>query len=205
MKGFVKEYNYSYETTTKNINFSVQPILLSRWWAAPWSEQMKYINKSLAAQKRYANNSVITSCIKCEKEIKVPLARFNAGRGKYCSKKCFYASNKGIRVAPQTEFKRGVKPWNNGKPNPKVAGIKNINWRGDNVSYSGLHKWVHRNYEWEKRCTNCDKTEGKIDLANITGVYVRAKENWTILCRACHIQEDRRNPKRPIGIESHWS
>src|SRR5688572_23218467 len=67
-----------------------------------------------AALRRYTNNSIITSCLQCIKGIKVSVSRFNEGRGKYCSKKCFYESAKGIRVAPKTEFKKGQKSWNEG-------------------------------------------------------------------------------------------
>lgn len=116
-------YNNAYEPTTKAINYKTQPILLSRWWVASWSEFMgehwsmsdegrAKIKK--AAQKRYEKNFVITACLCCGDAIKTTVARLNDGRGKYCSKNCFYTSSKGIRVAPQTEFKKGDKPWNSG-------------------------------------------------------------------------------------------
>lgn len=70
---------------------------------------------SAYARKRYINSTVITKCNRCNIEYKVPVSRWNDGRGRYCSKSCMYADKKGVRYSIETEFKKGDKPWNAGK------------------------------------------------------------------------------------------
>src|SRR3989304_1898782 len=90
--------------------------------------------------------------------------------------------NKGIKTGliPKTAFKKGMKPWNAGKrtgykpwttglkgkpawnsgtAKPKVLkgrprGENNHQWKGDNVSYRNLHRWVERELGKAKKCMN---------------------------------------------------
>jgi hypothetical protein len=39
-------------------------------------------------------------------------------------------------------------------------GVKNPQWKGDDVGYSGLHKWLRKNYGSADRCEN-PNCEGK--------------------------------------------
>jgi hypothetical protein len=73
----------------------------------------------------------------------------------------------------------------------RMRGPKNPHWKGDDVSYHELHKWLNR---WKKKprlCVFCGK-EKKLDWANIDGLYRRAMEDYIALCRSCHVKYDRR-------------
>jgi len=41
-----------------------------------------------------------------------------------------------------------------GKNSKEQKGNKNPNWKGDNVSYSGLHRWIRTNFKKSKKCQN---------------------------------------------------
>jgi len=69
-------------------------------------------------------------------------------------------------------------------------GSKNSQWKGDNVSYKGLHKWVHSNLVKPDLCQEC-KQAPPYDVAN-TGIYNRDFINWKWLCRKCHFHSDGR-------------
>jgi hypothetical protein len=64
------------------------------------------------------------------------------------------------------------------------------NWKGDNVSYKGLHKWVRDHLPQPELCQSCNLVTS-YDLANITGKYTKDFSNWKYLCRPCHIVLDR--------------
>lgn len=69
--------------------------------------------------------------------------------------------------------------------------IKNPNWKGDSVEYSGLHKWVKFRLLKPKYCSNCGK-EATLDLANISQEYKRDLTDWEWICRRCHMEKDGR-------------
>ena len=73
-------------------------------------------------------------------------------------------------------------------------GSKNHQWRGDNVSYRSLHKWVHRNKPKPNNCENCQQQK-KLEAANISGKYLRILSDWEWLCRRCHMEKDGRLEK----------
>lgn len=62
-------------------------------------------------------------------------------------------------------------------------------WRGEEVSYNGLHKWLAYTYEKPTSCEHCGESK-KLDWANKTGLYLREREDWLGLCRACHRMYD---------------
>ncbi len=83
----------------------------------------------------------------------------------------------------------GVKPTDN-------IGEKALGWKGDEVSYSGLHKRFVRHYGNAKdhSCTTCESTvkEGKrMEWANLSGEYKWEREDWTVMCAKCHRHYDR--------------
>jgi hypothetical protein len=67
---------------------------------------------------------------------------------------------------------------------------KNIMWRGDNVGYSQLHKWVRKRKTKPKLCEICNRVP-PMDLAN-KGIYNRELKNWEWICRKCHMIKDGR-------------
>lgn len=114
---------------------------------------------------------------------------------KYCSKKCQHASL------------IGHIPWNKGTAKPKVyktkeeirkalslshkgiqADEKHPMWKGDKVSYSGLHYWVMGKLGKPTTCEHCGKTglTGKhIHWANKSHEYKRDLNDWLRLCTSC--------------------
>jgi len=71
-------------------------------------------------------------------------------------------------------------------------GDKNPRWKGDDVSYIGLHVWVRRNLLKPDSCEMCKNKVDDLDLANISGKYLRKLDDWEWLCRKCHMKSDGR-------------
>lgn len=68
-------------------------------------------------------------------------------------------------------------------------GDKHGLWKGEKVSYVGLHKWVERSLGVSKVCDNCGGTFPlgySIEWANKSGKYHRDLSDWMRLCRSCH-------------------
>ncbi len=66
-----------------------------------------------------------------------------------------------------------------------TKGENHYNWKGGNVTYKPLHKWV--NY-WKGKavvCVDCGASKG-CDWANISGLYHRDLADFKSLCRSCH-------------------
>jgi hypothetical protein len=72
------------------------------------------------------------------------------------------------------------------------AGSSNGQWKGDDVGYGCLHKWVRRNKPQPKTCEMCGKERKVLDCANISGEYKRDIDDWIYLCRKCHMKSDGR-------------
>ncbi len=70
-------------------------------------------------------------------------------------------------------------------------GSKNGQWRGDEVGYHALHRWVRRQADKPGLCQRCNERPS-LDLANKSGEYKRAIEDWWWLCRKCHMALDGR-------------
>lgn len=65
------------------------------------------------------------------------------------------------------------------------SGEKHYEWKGDLVGNDALHRWVKKQLPKPQLCQFCYKVSPK-ELANITGIYNRALENWKYLCIKCH-------------------
>lgn len=64
-------------------------------------------------------------------------------------------------------------------------------WKGDRVSYSGLHYWVGRSLGKPKFCEHCGtKTAKKYEWANLSREYKRDTNDWIRLCKSCHVLFD---------------
>jgi hypothetical protein len=70
-------------------------------------------------------------------------------------------------------------------------GEKNGQWKGDKVSLGTLHQWVRRRLPVASLCDNCHNNR-PMDLANISGKYLRDLKDWQWLCRRCHMLSDGR-------------
>lgn|SRR3990167_8959961 len=103
---------------------------------------------------------IIKKCLTCEKEFRTYWFRIKKGFGKYCCRKCI-------------KFPSGK--------NSKC-------WKGKNVGYFALHRWVTKKLGRSKRCEDCGTTD--IDKtyhwANISGKYFRDTKDFKRLCVKCH-------------------
>jgi hypothetical protein len=72
-----------------------------------------------------------------------------------------------------------------------LEGKANPLWKGDDVGYDSLHRWVTRHKPKPKVCEIC-KTKEPYDLANISGKYKRDVSDFQWLCRSCHMKSDGR-------------
>ena len=94
-----------------------------------------------------------------------------------------------------TGFKKGNKYYESGKATQfkkeETMAEKNVNWKGDNVGYHGLHKWVARKLGKPSYCAYCQSTDIKAYYwANISHAYKRELSDWVRLCAKCHSAYD---------------
>lgn len=88
-----------------------------------------------------------------------------------------------------------------------LRGIEHPRWKGEQVSYGVLHKWVQQQLGKPNICTNCGSIKAKrYEWSNISGEYHRDINDWQRMCAACHKIYDNaydhaRQPKSPEHIE----
>lgn len=74
---------------------------------------------------------------------------------------------------------------------------KNYGWKGDEVSYKGLHRWIELNFGLAKthKCAHCNGERGprRMNWANLDGKYTRERESWAPLCKPCHVEYDKKS------------
>ncbi len=120
---------------------------------------------------------------------------------KYCSRECYFVWRKNF-YKPSSECKEkiskslignkyrvGHKPWIAGKKNIWAFGEKNVQWKGDDVGYSGLHYRIRRYKGKPTACEFCGKKYEKprsIHLCNKSGKYLTDVSDWLYLCGSCH-------------------
>lgn len=83
-----------------------------------------------------------------------------------------------------------------GVPRPQTTGKLNYAWKGNKVSYSGLHKWIYRKLGQKKECQNkaCEKLPTlRFEWANVNGKYKRNLKDWIRLCVFCHRRWDKQD------------
>ena len=97
-----------------------------------------------------------------------------------------------------SHFAKGHTPWNKGtkgicKPNGgsfrkgQFENEKHPSWKGDKVSYWGLHIWIKRKLGNQKFCDLCfTKKSKRFEWANVSGEYKRGLNDWVRLCSICH-------------------
>ena len=98
------------------------------------------------------------------------------------------------KVLSKTSYKR-CHPCNNGK---EYAGERHPQWKGDGVSYKGLHSWVRKHLVKPGLCQDCGRV-APYDLANISQQYKRDLSDWEWLCRRCHMEKDGRLEATRLG------
>lgn len=64
-------------------------------------------------------------------------------------------------------------------------------WKGDSVGHLSIHEWMRSRKPKTVLCEYCQK-KPPVDLANISGKYKRDVNDFTWLCRSCHMLSDGR-------------
>lgn len=102
-----------------------------------------------------------------------------------------------------SDAKKGISPLNlewlhehvKGQKRPTVLGANNVNWKGDDVSYRNLHRWVERQKGKANHCENNPfHISTRYHWANISKEYKRDLTDWMQLCPSCNLKDrtDRR-------------
>lgn len=108
--------------------------------------------------------------------------------------------------------KQAVIAAHKGIPRPDVAeamrkriGKSNPLWQGDDVGYSGVHKWLLKNKVRTGTCQHCGRRPkrargGRLmagtEFANLSGEYRRDPSDYVELCRPCHRKFDAKRRRR---------
>lgn len=86
---------------------------------------------------------------------------------------------------------KGRIPGNLDQLHKQITGSNNSRWKGENVSYSGLHYWVRREKGKAQFCEIADETcMGRFEWSNISNKYYRNLEDWQQLCKSHHRRYD---------------
>lgn len=86
-----------------------------------------------------------------------------------------------------------------GKKFPELSGSNHPLWKGIEVSYIALHKWLYRALGQPDTCEFCGKSgleKQKIHWANKSGEYKRDLRDWIRLCSFCHKKHDFKERER---------
>lgn len=87
-----------------------------------------------------------------------------------------------------------------------TVGEKHPMYKGDNVGYSGAHRWLTNHHGNPPKCELCgqegeyrtrfSKKYGKVNYwslqwANISGTYTRYRDDYSGMCKSCHMNHDK--------------
>lgn len=89
-----------------------------------------------------------------------------------------------------SESHKGKPSWIKG-----LASELNPNWKGDDVGYWGVHKWIEKQKGKPRVCEHCGATrkEKRFHWANIDHKYRRNLDDYISLCVPCHKKYDKKN------------
>ena len=85
-----------------------------------------------------------------------------------------------------------LKAWNKGMKFPELTGKNSASWKGDKISYMGIHKWLVITFGKANKCEQCGIIHNKrYHYALLKGKeYQRKRENFWMLCASCHKKYD---------------
>lgn len=122
----------------------------------------------------------IGNCLICGKEYR-DVHGSKKHPKKFCSKVCF-----------QTHWAKNVR--GHLKPGTGKFGAANKAWKGDFVSYDGMHRWVRKHLGKPSKCEHCGTTTAKkFEWANVDHLYRRDLGDYMRLCTRCHRRYDYEN------------
>lgn len=73
------------------------------------------------------------------------------------------------------------------------TGSNSRRWKGDSAGYVAIHLWVKKHFGRKDYCEQCGRKPpevSRLELANISGKYLRIKSDWQTLCTSCHLKRD---------------
>jgi len=122
------------------------------------------------------------------------------------SERCFKCSRMKKGQSNGGGFRRGAIPWNKNTKGlmPETwnkglkgfgAGEKNGMWKGNDVSYTGLHIWIANKRGKPHYCEHCKRSDlphRSYHWANISRKYKRDVSDWIRLCVKCHSKYDKK-------------
>ena len=74
---------------------------------------------------------------------------------------------------------------------------KNKMWKGDDVGYGALHRWVRGKLGEPKKCSVDESHTAKMFVwANKSGLYKRDVSDWHELCQSCNTKDSVKVPQR---------
>ena len=134
------------------------------------------------------------------------------GQRVFCSKRCYYDSRSVSLTCPcGTEFRRTKGRMRTTEVAyctrecyDRFRVTKPSNYKGEDASYSSMHKWIVAHRGKATKCEDCGKATGRIHWANLSGHYRRELSDWKQLCPSCHKKFDQ-SPGRPAGIRERFA
>jgi hypothetical protein len=136
------------------------------------------------------------------------------GAKKFCSSQCYgkakigtknwwgYKIGDALRGKPKSpEHIRNAAAALRGRERLDMRGELSPWWKGDAITYGGLHDWIRLRKGLAKVCEVCGKVGFKskghwnVHWANISGLYKRDLDDWAGLCRSCHYWFDKCSSK----------
>lgn len=149
----------------------------------------------METKRKYTEqNSVERKCKLCKKEFRVFNSRLknsSSKRGQFCSLKCNRAYRpSGIRyckICGNQILNSHYKSTCSRKCMKKYYTNERRfwNWKGDNVGYNALHKWIRNNKPKSEFCNQCNDKLTLI-IHNVSGEYRRDFDDWEWICYPCH-------------------
>ncbi len=136
-------------------------------------------------RKKLPSKKKVYKCENCSKDF----IRYNIKTRPqlFCSRKCFLHSDHHKKIQRKKMIDREWK------------GENNPSWKGNKVSYKGLHNWIKLRLGTAKnyKCDFCNgKSESKtMNWSNLDGKYTRNLKKWKPLCKKCHSQYDQKHFK----------
>lgn len=136
----------------------------------PWNKgkHPKYVQGSNHPRWKGGYKNNLPSCIDCGKKLTNP-------HNKRC-RPCFYKS---------PNFTKNLYKKGKSKPDETI----HPNWKGENVGYRTLHRWVEKHLGKPNVCEKCGTSnlnKKKIHWANKDHKYKRNLKDWLRLCSSCH-------------------
>jgi hypothetical protein len=58
------------------------------------------------------------------------------------------------------------------------------------IQYASIHRFMARHYSKGARCEKCGATNKRLTWANVSGKYLRDRNDWLVLCAKCHFHFD---------------